>query len=106
TSKCYLSVIKYFLAYQQQIPHNQYDGDVSFSLESVKRLWALMDTARNPNMAPVSFQALCANVALPEEFKALCEKQEASAIFYRLGEYMHQKQNYSSVLTRFYCKNC
>ncbi|XP_028664224.1 guanylin-like [Erpetoichthys calabaricus] len=81
------------------------DGDVSFSLESVKRLWALMDTARNPNMAPVSFQALCANVALPEEFKALCEKQEASAIFYRLGRLL-EEADLCEICSNAACTGC
>ncbi|NXJ64814.1 GUC2A protein, partial [Rostratula benghalensis] len=63
------------------------DGDLKFSLESVKKLKELMDENRpiNPRMVvSVASYSPCDEKALPEEFHPVCERKDASMIFERL----------------------
>ncbi|NXE83400.1 GUC2A protein, partial [Cochlearius cochlearius] len=63
------------------------DGDLKFSLESVKKLKELMDENRhiNPRMA-VSMASYypCDEKDLPEEFQPVCKREDAPKIFERL----------------------
>ncbi|KAM6108847.1 guanylin-like [Pterocles gutturalis] len=64
------------------------DGDLKFSLESVKKLKELMDENRhiNPRMvvSTVSYSP-CDEKDLPEEFQSVCKREDASMIFERLN---------------------
>uniref|UniRef100_A0A8B9PTT5 Guanylate cyclase activator 2B n=1 Tax=Apteryx owenii TaxID=8824 RepID=A0A8B9PTT5_APTOW len=61
------------------------DGDLKFSLESVKKLKELMDkdTDISPRMKVV--RAPCEEKDLPEEFQPVCERKDAPVIFERLS---------------------
>ncbi|NXL89554.1 GUC2A protein, partial [Alectura lathami] len=64
------------------------DGDLKFSLESVKKLKELMDeNARiNPRMVvPRASSSPCQEEDLPEEFQAVCKREDAPQIFERLS---------------------
>ncbi|NXW44218.1 GUC2A protein, partial [Nyctiprogne leucopyga] len=64
------------------------DGDLKFSLESVKKLKELMDENRhiNPRMlvSKASYSP-CDEKYLPEEFQDVCKREDASMIFERLN---------------------
>ncbi|NXI69710.1 GUC2A protein, partial [Anseranas semipalmata] len=64
------------------------DGDLKFSLESVKKLKELMDenTGINPRMviSKTSYSP-CKEKDLPEEFQAVCKREDAPMIFERLN---------------------
>ncbi|XP_009687908.1 guanylin [Struthio camelus] len=61
------------------------DGDLKFSLESVKKLKELMDkdTDINPRMKVI--WSPCKEKDLPEEFQSVCERKDAPVIFERLN---------------------
>ncbi|XP_009504500.1 guanylin-like [Phalacrocorax carbo] len=64
------------------------DGDLKFSLESVKKLKKLMDENRqiNPRMlVSMSSYSPCDEKELPEEFQCVCKREDASMIFERLN---------------------
>ncbi|NXY78541.1 GUC2A protein, partial [Glareola pratincola] len=64
------------------------DGDLKFSLESVKKLKELMDENRhiNPRMVvSESSYSPCDEKDLPEEFLSVCKREDASMIFERLN---------------------
>ncbi|XP_075377016.1 guanylin-like [Mycteria americana] len=64
------------------------DGDLKFSLESVKKLKGLMDENRNINSHMVVSMASyspCDEKDLPEEFQSVCKSEDASMIFERLN---------------------
>ncbi|NWR78599.1 GUC2A protein, partial [Centropus unirufus] len=64
------------------------DGDWKFSLESVKKLKALMDKNSHVNPRMVLSKASyspCDEEDLPEEFQPVCKKEDAPAIFERLN---------------------
>lgn len=64
------------------------DGDLKFSLESVKKLKELMDENRsiNPRMVvSKTTYSPCNEKDLPEEFQAVCEREDAPMIFERLS---------------------
>ncbi|XP_010183009.1 PREDICTED: guanylin-like [Mesitornis unicolor] len=64
------------------------DGDLKFSLESVKKLKELMDENRqsNPRMVvSMANYSPCDEKDLPEELQSVCEKEDASVIFERLN---------------------
>ncbi|NWU70585.1 GUC2A protein, partial [Pterocles burchelli] len=64
------------------------DGDLKFSLESVKKLKELMDENRhiNPRMvvSAVNYSP-CDEKDLPEEFQSVCKREDAPMIFDRLS---------------------
>ncbi|MGH0118326.1 UNVERIFIED_CONTAM: hypothetical protein FKN15_048562 [Acipenser sinensis] len=60
------------------------DGDFTFSLEAVKKLKDLMDGVQLKSSRMSSSALLCANPALPEEFKAVCQSTGAGMVFSRL----------------------
>ncbi|NXJ15372.1 GUC2B cyclase, partial [Odontophorus gujanensis] len=66
------------------------DGNMKFSLESVKKLKELMDEniATNPLMvaskASKANYSLCQDKDLPEEFQPVCKREDADVIFQRL----------------------
>ncbi|NXG81790.1 GUC2A protein, partial [Stercorarius parasiticus] len=63
------------------------DGDLKFSLESVKKLKELMDENRhiNPRMVVSGANySPCDEKDLPEEFQSVCKREDASMIFERL----------------------
>ncbi|XP_009643380.1 guanylate cyclase activator 2B-like [Egretta garzetta] len=63
------------------------DGDLKFSLESVKKLKELMDENRhfNPHVAvSMASYSPCDEKDLPEEFQHACKREDASMIFERL----------------------
>ncbi|NXK00923.1 GUC2A protein, partial [Corythaixoides concolor] len=63
------------------------DGDLKFSLESVKKLKALMDENIHSNsrvgISKASYSP-CDEKDLPEEFQSVCKREDASMIFERL----------------------
>ncbi|XP_072740418.1 guanylate cyclase activator 2B-like [Ciconia boyciana] len=64
------------------------DGDLKFSLESVKKLKELMDENRhiNPHMVvSMASYSPCDEKDLPEEFQSVCKSEDASMIFGRLN---------------------
>ncbi|XP_009914757.1 guanylin-like [Haliaeetus albicilla] len=64
------------------------DGDLKFSLESVKKLKELMDenTHINPRMVvSMANYSPCDEKDLPEEFQSVCKREDASMIFERLS---------------------
>ncbi|NXP83449.1 GUC2A protein, partial [Ramphastos sulfuratus] len=64
------------------------DGDLKFSLESVKKLKELMDEKRqiNPRMlVSVSGSSPCSDKDLPEELLPVCKREDAPKIFERLS---------------------
>ncbi|NWW47249.1 GUC2A protein, partial [Pedionomus torquatus] len=64
------------------------DGDLKFSLESVKKLKELMDENRhiNPRMVvSASNYSPCHEKDLPKEFLPVCKRKDASMIFDRLN---------------------
>ncbi|XP_031469218.1 guanylin-like [Phasianus colchicus] len=63
------------------------DGNLKFSLESVKKLKELMDENKviNPRMVvSKAGYSPCQDKDLPEEFQAVCKREDAPAIFERL----------------------
>ncbi|NXC40450.1 GUC2A protein, partial [Penelope pileata] len=63
------------------------DGDLKFSLESVKKLKELMDANRgiNPRMVVSKAQySPCQEKDLPEEFQSVCKREDTPLIFERL----------------------
>ncbi|XP_042687401.1 guanylin-like [Centrocercus urophasianus] len=63
------------------------DGDLTFSLESVKKLKELMDENRVINPRMVVYKAgysLCEDKDLPEVFQPVCKRKDAPMIFERL----------------------
>ncbi|KAM6046353.1 PREDICTED: guanylin-like [Chlamydotis macqueenii] len=64
------------------------DGDLKFSLDSVKKLKELMDENRQINPRMVVSKANyspCDDKDLPEEFQSVCKREDASKIFERLN---------------------
>ncbi|NXY87154.1 GUC2A protein, partial [Alcedo cyanopectus] len=64
------------------------DGDLKFSLESVKKLKEFMDGNRDVNprmMVPLASYSPCLEKDLPKEFQSLCEREDAPMIFQRLS---------------------
>ncbi|NWT52987.1 GUC2A protein, partial [Erythrocercus mccallii] len=64
------------------------DGDLKFSLESVKKLKELMDGNRhiNPRMVvPRAGYSPCQEKHLPEEFQPVCKREDAPMILRRLS---------------------
>ncbi|KAM9270055.1 guanylin [Morus bassanus] len=64
------------------------DGDLKFSLESVKKLKKLMDENRhiNPHMAvSKASYSPCDEKDLPGEFQSVCKREDAPMIFERLN---------------------
>ncbi|NXP48455.1 GUC2A protein, partial [Heliornis fulica] len=64
------------------------DGDLKFSLESVKKLKELMDEKKhfNPRMVDsMASSSPCNEKSLPEEFQSVCKREDASMIFERLN---------------------
>ncbi|GAB0198632.1 guanylin-like [Grus japonensis] len=67
---------------------NLSDGDLKFSLESVKKLKELMDENKsiNPRMVvSMASYSPCDEKNLPEEFQPVCKREDASMIFERLS---------------------
>lgn len=63
------------------------DGNLKFSLESVKKLKELMDENKVINPRIVVAKAgysPCQDKALPEEFQPVCKREDAPTIFERL----------------------
>ncbi|XP_003212380.1 guanylin-like [Meleagris gallopavo] len=63
------------------------DGNLTFSLESVKKLKELMDENRVINPRVVVSKAgysPCQDKDLPEEFQPVCKREDAPMIFERL----------------------
>ncbi|XP_010132414.1 PREDICTED: guanylin-like [Buceros rhinoceros silvestris] len=64
------------------------DGDLKFSLESVKKLKELMDENRHVNprlVASAAKYSPCDEKDLPEEFHSVCEREDALVVFERLN---------------------
>lgn len=64
------------------------DGDLKFSLESVKKLKELMDGNRHINprmMVPMASYSPCQEKHLPEELRPVCKREDAPMIFRRLS---------------------
>ncbi|NXJ74441.1 GUC2A protein, partial [Trogon melanurus] len=64
------------------------DGDLKFSLESVKKLKELMDENRhiNPRMVvSMAGYSPCDEKDLPQEFQSVCKREDAPVIFKRLN---------------------
>lgn len=66
------------------------EGEFSFSLESVKKLWDILangEIAKKTSLLSVfSAVTVCANPLLPEEFQPLCQSNNAQAHISRLGK--------------------
>ncbi|XP_039610874.1 guanylin family protein [Polypterus senegalus] len=63
------------------------DGDLVFSLDSVKTLGTLMAASggvKRTRMSQGTF-SVCTNPALPKEFLPVCESQQSDVIFSRLA---------------------
>ncbi|XP_009332382.1 PREDICTED: guanylin-like [Pygoscelis adeliae] len=65
------------------------DGDLKFSLESVKKLKELMDENRHVNphiVVSMASYSPCDEKNLPEEFQPVCKREDASMVFERLNQ--------------------
>ncbi|CAM9756523.1 unnamed protein product [Bubo scandiacus] len=88
--KCFLSLTVLavlLLVHSCQAVYVQ-DGDLKFSLESVKKLKELMDENRHIHhrmVVPMSSYSPCHEKDLPEEFQSVCKREDASMIFERLN---------------------
>ncbi|NXX81321.1 GUC2A protein, partial [Urocolius indicus] len=63
------------------------DGDLKFSLESVKKLKELMNEKRDVNphlVTSLANYSPCDEEDLPEEFQSVCQREDATKIFERL----------------------
>ncbi|KAL4622513.1 guanylin-like [Arapaima gigas] len=85
------------------------EGDFTFSLDSVKKLKDLMDVRlmknANPRLASSSAAALCANPALPEEFKPVCQSKRAAVSFNRLA-FVAQNSDVCEICAFAACTGC
>ncbi|XP_071783452.1 guanylin-like [Centroberyx gerrardi] len=66
------------------------EGDYKFSLQSVKKLGALMNgneasAEQNLHLVEAKAMAVCANPSLPKEFEPLCQDKDAGASLTRLA---------------------
>uniref|UniRef100_A0A8C6JWA4 Guanylate cyclase activator 2B n=1 Tax=Melopsittacus undulatus TaxID=13146 RepID=A0A8C6JWA4_MELUD len=78
------------------------DGDLKFSLESVKKLKDLMDENRHINprfVLSMASYSPCDEKDLPEEFQSVCKREDASVIFERLS-------TFAKVSTPATCQQC
>ncbi|XP_036386142.1 guanylin-like [Megalops cyprinoides] len=64
------------------------DGNLRFSLESVKVLKSLLGVDSSPKPHPTKDgpSAVCTNPKLPAEFQPVCQREGAESVFYRLVE--------------------
>ncbi|XP_066547640.1 guanylin [Amia ocellicauda] len=64
------------------------DGNFAFPLDTVMQLKCLMDgdIGTNPRLAQTSAAVICANPALPEDFRPVCQSQGADLVFSRLAK--------------------
>lgn len=66
------------------------EGEFSFSLESVKKLWEILangEAAKKTNLlSAFSAVSVCRNPLLPEEFQPLCQSENVQVHFSRLGK--------------------
>ncbi|XP_068018917.1 guanylin [Melanerpes formicivorus] len=84
------------------------DGDLQFSLESVKKLKELMDETRkvNPRMLVSSAASSpCAEKDLPEEFQPVCSRGDALQIFERLSSAI-QDADLCEICANAACAGC
>uniref|UniRef100_A0A8B9N5T0 Guanylate cyclase activator 2B n=1 Tax=Accipiter nisus TaxID=211598 RepID=A0A8B9N5T0_9AVES len=84
------------------------DGDLKFSLESVKKLKELMDenTHINPRMVvSLASYSPCDEKDLPEEFQPVCKREDASMIFERLSLAV-QKDDLCEICANAACAGC
>ncbi|KAM9445816.1 guanylin-like [Clarias gariepinus] len=66
-----------------------HEGEFSFSLESVKKLWDILANEEPIKqlklLSALRAEKLCKNPLLPEEFKPLCQSKNAQVHFSRLA---------------------
>lgn len=66
------------------------EGEFSFSLESVKKLWDILangeSTKPTNRLSVFSSVKVCENPLLPKEFQPLCQSKNAQVHFSRLGK--------------------
>uniref|UniRef100_A0A8C0FSX9 Guanylate cyclase activator 2B n=1 Tax=Bubo bubo TaxID=30461 RepID=A0A8C0FSX9_BUBBB len=86
-NRCYLTNLLTTCWSLNQFLGELTDGDLKFSLESVKKLKELMDENRHIHhrmVVPMSSYSPCHEKDLPEEFQSVCKREDASMIFERL----------------------
>ncbi|NXN07251.1 GUC2A protein, partial [Indicator maculatus] len=84
------------------------DGDLKFSLESVKKLKELMDEKRKVNprmMVSVAASSPCGEKDLPEEFQPVCKRGDAPKIFERLSSAI-QDADLCEICANAACAGC
>ncbi|XP_040441942.1 guanylin-like [Falco naumanni] len=84
---CFTVLAVLLLVHGSQAVYVQ-DGDMKFSLESVKKLKELMDETRHASPRMVvskTSYSPCDEKDLPEEFQPVCKREDASMVFERLN---------------------
>ncbi|KQL00090.1 guanylin-like protein [Amazona aestiva] len=84
------------------------DGDLKFSLESVKKLKELMDENRHINprfVVSMASYCPCDEKDLPEEFQSVCKREDASVIFERLNLAV-QEEDLCEICANVACAGC
>ncbi|XP_009994851.1 PREDICTED: guanylin-like [Chaetura pelagica] len=84
------------------------DGDLRFSLESVKKLKELMDENNpiNPRMvvSKASYSP-CDEKDLPKEFQPVCKREDALRVFERLNQAV-QEADLCEICANAACAGC
>ncbi|KAM9370396.1 guanylin-like [Phaethornis superciliosus] len=97
----------FLLVHSSQAVYVQ-DGDLRFSLESVKKLKELLDEKQHISPRMVLARALyspCVDKDLPEEFQSLCKREDAPKVFERLSQAV-QETDLCEICANAACAGC
>ncbi|XP_060792947.1 guanylin-like [Neoarius graeffei] len=86
-----------------------HEGNFSFSLESVKKLWDILakgESAKQTDLlSAFSAVTLCENPLLPEEFQPLCQSSNAQVHFFRLA-HLSRNEDVCEICSFAACTGC
>ncbi|NXA54556.1 GUC2A protein, partial [Nothocercus julius] len=101
---CITVLVLLSLAHSSRAVYVQ-DGDLKFSLESVKKLKELMGKSRDINPRMKSIWVPCEEKDLPEEFQSVCERKDAQMVFERLNMAV-QQMDLCEICANAACAGC